>query len=226
MLRRRVLDLEEELRKVREMIGPQEAIERSVAAEHDAAIAADFAFKPIDEAPLRKSLAGATETNQHIQENQARAKALAELKAKTDQANELTEQIERIDAEKAEKLAATPFPIEGLGFSEDGVTFNGIPFSQASAAQQLRVSVAMGAALNPKLRVMLVRDGSLLDPKSLTLLTELADKHDLQVFVERVGSGDASAIIIEDGAVQGAEIAPEPEAKSEPEPQTEDTVTF
>jgi len=98
-------------------------------------------------------------------------------------------------------LAETPFPVEGLGFGDKGVIFGGLPLSQASGAQQLRVSIAIGAALNPKLRVMLVRDASLLDDKSFALLGEEAKARQLQVFLEQVGHGSRVQVVIEDGHV-------------------------
>jgi hypothetical protein len=48
----------------------------------------------------------------------------------------------------------------------------------------------------------LVRDGSLLDENSLNLLAGLARDFDGQVWIERVGEGDESAVIIEDGMVK------------------------
>ena len=60
----------------------------------------------------------------------------------------------------------------------------------------------MGLALNPTLRVLLIRDGSLLDDDSMRLIAEMAAKADAQVWLERVGEGDKSAIIIEDGQIR------------------------
>jgi hypothetical protein len=93
-------------------------------------------------------------------------------------------------------------PIEGLALNEEGVTFNDLPFSQCSSAEQLRISVAMGLALNPKLKVLLIRDGSLLDEESMKALAEQAAAADAQVWLERVGDKDKCAVIIEDGAVK------------------------
>ena len=42
---------------------------------------------------------------------------------------------------------------------------------------------------------------SLLDEDSLALLEQLAVEHNLQVWVERVGKNDKTAVIIEDGTV-------------------------
>lgn len=211
MIRSEIARLEEQLRSLRETLPAQERIEKDVAAEHDAAIAADFAFQPIDEAPIREKLAGAAVTNKKVQENVYHADAVAALKKHQANAAELTAKIEAIDKNKESQLAAAKFPVAGLGFTDDGLTYNGIPFDQASTSVQIRVAVAMSAAMNPKLRVMLVRDGSLLGEKAMTLLSELAAEHDLQVWVERVGKNDASAIIIEDGAVASAPPAAQPE---------------
>ena len=113
----------------------------------------------------------------------------------------LTEQIITIDEKKQAQLAQAKFPVPGLSFNESGVTYNGIPFSQASSAEQLRVSVAMGLALNPKIRVILIRDGSLLDEDNLKIIGEMAEANDSQVWVERVSDGGKVGIVISDGEV-------------------------
>jgi DNA repair exonuclease SbcCD ATPase subunit len=114
---------------------------------------------------------------------------------------ELTSKLEAIDQQKADGLASAKFPIDGLGFDESGVTYNGVPFKQASSAEQLRVSLAMAIALNPKLRVIRIADGSLLDSDNLALVEDIAREHDFQVWIEMVGDGDGRGIIIEDGQV-------------------------
>lgn len=81
------------------------------------------------------------------------------------------------------------------------VNLEGVPFGQASDAEQLRASIAIAMASNSKLRVIRVRDGSLLDADSMALLSDMADKKDFQVWIERVGEG-ATGFIIEDGHVK------------------------
>jgi hypothetical protein len=112
-----------------------------------------------------------------------------------------------VDAGKTEKLAAAKFPVDGLSFDETGVTFGGLPFEQASSAEQLRISVAIGIALNPKLKVLLIRDGSLLDADSLKLVAEMAADSDAQVWVERVDDTRKVGVVIEDGSVVETEAA-------------------
>lgn len=132
------------------------------------------------------------------------AKAEQEAKAEAEKADALTRQIAEIDRQKREQLSKVKYPIEGLGFSESGsVLFDGVPFSQASRAQQIRTSIAIGLALNPTLKVLLIKDGSLLDDDGLALVVQMADENGAQVWIERVGEKDESAIIIEDGHLKG-----------------------
>jgi len=135
-----------------------------------------------------------------------------------EEADELTDQMELITYKKREKLAEANYPIAGLAVNEDGtVLFDGVPLSQASHAQQIRTSVAIGIAMNPKLKVLLIRDGSLLDEENMQLVADMAKQHDAQIWIERVGDKDASAIVIEDGHVRGVDpAAEEPAAESKP----------
>jgi len=114
----------------------------------------------------------------------------------------LTTKIDKLDTKKAQGLATATFPVEGLGFDESGVTFQGIPFSQASSAEQIQVSMAMAMSLNPTLRVIRIMDGSLLDPDSLALIAAAAKEADYQVWIERVEDGTGGGVVIEDGQIE------------------------
>ena len=65
-----------------------------------------------------------------------------------------TTNINDLEAQKRDALSKAKFPVAGLGFGDGCVTFNGIPLSQASSAEQIRVSMAIAMATNPKLRVI------------------------------------------------------------------------
>jgi hypothetical protein len=105
---------------------------------------------------------------------------------------------------REEFLAAAEMPVPGLGFGDGVVTLNGHPFEQASDAEQLRASIAIAMASNPRLRVIRVRDGSLLDENAIRMVEELAREADYQVWMERVDTSGTVGIVIEDGAVKGA----------------------
>lgn len=185
-LERRIRELEHELQTAREAL-------RSVTKK----AAEEF----VDVSDLESALANVEQTNAAIRANNA-AKEQAERKdSLRAEYNALTAAMEALDKRKAEGLAAAQFPIDGLGFDESGVTYQGVPFKQASSAEQLRVSLAMAIALNPKLRVIRIADGSLLDSDNLALVEAVAKENDFQVWIEMVGDGDGRGIIIEDGQV-------------------------
>lgn len=115
-----------------------------------------------------------------------------------------TEAIEDRLAAKREAIASADMPVPGLGFDDDGVTLDGHPFANASGAQRVRVAVAIGMACNPKLRVLRISDGSLLDSDSLRVVSEMAELEDFQVWIERVDESGRVGFVIEDGEVVGA----------------------
>lgn len=158
----------------------------------------------VDVAPIREKLAKATETNKQVAANLDRATLSGKIEQLQTKAQYLTTQIEAIDAEKAKQLKEVTFPLDGLSFNESGVLLAGVPFSQASQAEQIRASVAIGLAQNPKIRVLLIRNGSLLDDDGLALVAKMAADHDAQVWVERVGKGEEINVMIEDGEVKSA----------------------
>lgn len=157
---------------------------------------------PLDELDrLRAELDGIEERNRAARANQELANKHQAQQDLQQAYTALTHQIEAIDRRKAETLAAASMPVDGLGFDEQGVTFGGVPFAQASSAEQIRVSLAMAMALNPTLRVVRIMDGSLLDADSMATITAMATAHDMQVWIERVEDGSPTAVVIEDGSV-------------------------
>lgn len=114
----------------------------------------------------------------------------------------LSSTLAEVNAAKAHILTTAPLPVDGLGVDDDGVTYRGVPLVQASAAERLKVSVGMAMAANPQVRVICIKDASLLDPDSRQLLADMAAEHDFQVWYEVVGDGGPTGIVIEDGEVQ------------------------
>lgn len=160
---------------------------------------------PIGTTELRAEIDAAGETNKRIDAYDAavaqKARFDAQAKKLEEEATSLTEAIAALDTAKQKAIASAKMPIEGLSFGDDVVLLNGFPFDQASGAQKLRASCAIAAALNPKLRVLLVKDGALLDDDSMALLREFAETNDMQVWIETINSGRPGAVIMVDGEV-------------------------
>ena len=127
------------------------------------------------------------------------------LQIKRTEADNLTSKMEEIDQRKAMLISNANFPVEGMSFDENGVLYNGLPFKQEGTAGQIRISVAMGLAMNPKLKVILIRDGSLLDADNLAMIGKMAEEAGAQIWVEKVTEdGQGVSVIIEDGMVKEA----------------------
>jgi len=155
-----------------------------------------------DVASYYTKIAGTEAENAKVRANAALEKARAAAKDRADESNKLTAELAALDQKKAEMIRGATMPVEGLSLTEDGVVYRGVPFAQASSAEQLRVSVAMGIAMNPTLKVLLIHDGSLLDDESLADVASMAAAADAQVWIERVGHGEECSVVIEDGSVE------------------------
>ena len=123
------------------------------------------------------------------------------LKTSQEESQAFTNKIQAIEQQKETMLKEAKFPIDGLGFNEQGVTFNGIPFKQCSSAERLKVSLAMAMALNPELKVIRITNGNLLDSSNMTVVEQMAKDNDYQIWLEMVDESGSMGIYIEDGEV-------------------------
>lgn len=130
---------------------------------------------------------------------------------------EANERVIELNGEKAKLLAAAKFPIEGLGVEGDTVTFGGLPLSQASSAEQLRVCLSIAAALNPNLRTILVHQGNDLDKKRMAAIAEWAKANNYQIIMERVATDTPVGVVIEAGLIK-EDLRPNAPAKPELKP--------
>lgn len=112
---------------------------------------------------------------------------------------ELTRKIDSIKAQAKEAIASADMPIKGLSISNGAVHLDNVPFEQASDAQQLQASIGIAMALNPTLKVIRVRDGSLLDQDAMQILAKMADDKDYQIWIERVDGSGKVGFVLEDG---------------------------
>ncbi len=162
--------------------------------------------KTVDTGSIQQTIKKAEQINTRVRENRMYNEVDAQVSDLRKKSVCLSDKIIALVDKKSMMLEKAKFPIKGLAIDEDGVTFQDIPFVQCSAAQRIRVSVAIGLAMNPKLRVLLIREGSLLDQKNLAVIAKMAEKADAQIWIERVSKGKECSIIIEDGSVVGETV--------------------
>lgn len=163
------------------------------------------ALSDIDLAPFADRAKEVEITNRKVQANRTKAEKRKQLAAKVAEAEAFTKKIEKLESTKRKRIAEAKFPVTGLGLSDTReVEFNGVPFEQCSTADQLKISISMGLAMNPKLKVLLVRQGNDLDADNLALVAKMAEEAGAQIWLERVSTDGDVAVIIEDGHVKEA----------------------
>lgn len=206
-------DTEEELKRINERL---ELRKRSLATRLQEREKLRLAIQE-DEAEVSKlvdkdlsvfsgKLSEVEKLNAKVRDNSKHNETKKAVEAKRKVADGLTRKIDTIDAEKRKAVLEAHYPVEGLSLSDAGeVLVNGLPFDQASTREQLIISVSIAIALNPKLRVILVRAGNDLDSDGLKLIAEIAKKNDVQIWLEKIDAGGLPTVIIEDGYVAGTQ---------------------
>lgn len=149
-------------------------------------------------------------TYANYEANLKMAKQRQEIISKRDEATmkvtSLTARLDEIKLEKETLLTNAQMPIKGLSFSSQDVLFNDIPFIQLSTSEQIQVSMSIAMALNPRLRIIIIKNGSLLDSDAMKKIYDLAHENNFQIWLEKVAdTPDGNSIFIEDGEVYGAE---------------------
>lgn len=116
--------------------------------------------------------------------------------------------IKSIRRDRDKVIKATKIPIDGLSFTDVGITIDGRPLEQLSGQEQLDLSVRIGITLNPSLGIMLIQNGEQLDEEGMNQLIDLAEKNGRQLWVATVGDGHESVrdrgqqLIIEEGHIK------------------------
>lgn len=151
---------------------------------------------------LQQKVQRVEDTNAKIRANVKYKEACDERDKIARAINDETTLVAKADEGKAAALRAVTFPVDGLGLSDAGVTFRGVPLEQASSSEQIRVSVAIGMALNPQLKVLLIRNANMLDSGSRQQINEQAKAADYQVWLEWVAeTKEGASVMLEDGSV-------------------------
>jgi len=153
----------------------------------------------VDTEPIKQKLRDAEKINADVVKFEAHESAVNDLEFSKAQYKELGEQREAVEAEKRKRTETLKMPVDGLEIVEDGLKYKGRYFDDLNEAKKLEISMAVGMAANPELRIMLT-DGNGLDDESLAMVKKMADSQDYQLWIERV-AGDKSSIIIRDGAI-------------------------
>ena len=148
---------------------------------------------------IKAQLAEAEEHNRRCKIVQSYNDAKARLDKAVFESESMTEEISRLQDERAGLVQESKLPIEGLTFTEDGLELNGIPFvpGKVSDSQIMEVAAKLIIASNPTVKVFRIARGESLGGKRLQTIIDIARKNGFQGFVEEVRRGQEELIIEE-----------------------------
>lgn len=179
---------------LRRQIEELEAEQVTIYARADEAKAAAASLKLIDTTELEAQVENVDHVNREVQVGEI-FRALeeeAEVKRKEwEQAEALVKQIQH---EKAEGLKVAEFPHPSLSVSDEGVLYDGVPFSQLNVGQREEAAFAIATAGNPDLKLVIVKNGDMMDESTLARIDKIATERDYTVLVER-GRPDVGGLV-------------------------------
>jgi DNA repair exonuclease SbcCD ATPase subunit len=174
----------------------------------------------IDTTPIEDSMANLETTNSHIRDNKEKARVKIEADASVDNYEGLTKRIDEVISKRKKLLETAPIPVPGLSFNDGELLYNDIPLDQASDGEKLMISLSISMALNPTLKVLRIKDGSLLDAKNRAIISKQVKDHGYQIWFESVGSDSSVGILVEEGSivsVDGQPVEKKPAPKRTPQ---------
>ena len=192
-----------------------EQLQKSIAERKDELATLDIELvgeELMDESKLFAEIKNIDADNTVRRENKKYEQTREALRAQEKIHEEKTEKIEKLRADKIAMIAALKFPIPGLSFGSDCVLFNGRPMQDASGAEQIMVGIAILSKIIPPegIRILRCNNGSLIDSDNMRIIEELAEREQVQIWLElvRESQDDCSGneIFIEDGKTIGQSI--------------------
>ncbi|MAM53394.1 ATP-binding protein [Microbacterium sp. UBA3394] len=198
---RRVIDAQNECIVLDRRIEDLEA-QLASARGRAADLAKIAAEDQVDVEAIRERLDAVEESNAGVRAAAEYSRTASAASTAASEYAAAQDDLDEIEERKRAALASATFPVDGLSVDESGVTFDGVPFRQTNTATQRKVAFAIATAGDPKLKLVIVRDGDLLDADSLAAVREVGKERGYTVLVER--DRDESREIgftIEDGAL-------------------------
>ncbi len=164
--------------------------------------AAAEAPKPADVEAVTKKLSELDATNAAIRAGREYRRVFGEFKKARDESESLTKNLEKIEESRAKLLKDAKLPVDGMTIGEDGVFVDGLPLSQKSTAEQIRLSAMIAMAAQPQLRLLIVREGALCSVANRKLIYDMAEERQFQVFEERFSeTPGAEGLFLVDGEI-------------------------
>ena len=182
----------------------KEIVEREasiVKTREDVAQRRKALAEEIDVAPLREKVSKAEEINKRASNYEKYLKAKEAATTAQKNAEVIDSQMKKVLEDRDRLINDSKLPFKNVEFDKDlGLVISGIPFNDMSSAQQIKIMSRIYIESNPELKVIYIKDGSLLDPDTLAQIAGMSELKDYQFLVEIVDEVEGS-IIMREGSI-------------------------
>jgi DNA repair exonuclease SbcCD ATPase subunit len=156
-----------------------------------------------DISSIKSELDNADALNAKIRDNQKYNQVENELKEIDKNYAFLETSLSAVRAKIASTIKSSAIPVDGMAFDENGITLDGKRFDECSDGERLEASLRISMALNKGLKMIAIKNGSLLDEERRSKIMKFARANGYQVIMEVVGSGEIHVEIEVETEIQG-----------------------
>jgi len=198
----RIYDIDEQIKK---LTGEKENLDikrNSAAVDRDKFIEELSAIEIPDVSNIEKELQDIEDFNKKVQERIAFQNKENKLEYEKTSLQEVNDSIKKLEQNRIDMIKSVKMPVQNLEFTDDGLLFEGLPLdvNQISKAKLIEIGLKISMALNPKLRIMRIKDGSLFDSEMLAIVRNACKDNDYQLFLEKVTDDSEIGFVLEEGA--------------------------
>ena len=157
--------------------------------------------KSIDVSEIKEEMNNGYNINEQVKAQERNKEADRKQKEAQNVYDGYTDELQKLTDGKKDSLQKAKMPIDGLNI-DDNITYNDIPYSQLALSESLKVNMAIAMALNKELKVILVKDASLLDEDNMKIIEEMAGDNDYQIWLEKVDDSGKIGFYVEEGEIK------------------------
>lgn len=158
-------------------------------------------MKGIDIEAVRNRLNEALEINELVEARERNRETDRKQKEAQKVYDDYSDKITDKRKSKEAALQKAKLPLPELKVTAAGTFFNDIPTKQLSSSENMKVAMSIAMALNPKFKVILVKDASLLDKENLKVIRKMAKDGGYQVWLEVVSDTGDMGFYFVDGEI-------------------------
>ena len=149
----------------------------------------------VDVEPIQASIELFQENRGYLQDMETANEKVREAIQLEMRSKKLTGLLKEVREKPAQLLQAVELPVQGLGINEEGlVTVGGLPISDLSTSEQLKVATEIAIRTLGDLKIILIDGLEALDSGSKSVLLNRLVKAGVQAFITEVADGELTIL--------------------------------